>query len=170
MADTLGLPLPQHRPWTEPSTQYRQETFEALTFVGGPGPVPVLFPRLTEEPVLLDYLFFQLPRLSSKLFGAHPGIFGARLRPLQLVTDGGDLLDPLPQGGVLVPNPRLEHSFPPSKNPPSEATRVRSVLSAPTALAYVNARANTQSIAHIVGRPPGKTSPPPHQILRYGVA
>jgi hypothetical protein len=50
----------------------------------------------------------QLPRLSPEFPEPRPGIVSTRLRPLQPVTDGGDLLDSPPQRGVLVLYPRLE--------------------------------------------------------------
>jgi hypothetical protein len=90
-----------------------------------PCPCPVLFPRRAEEPVLLGYLFFQLPRLLPEFPDPHPRIVGTRLRPFQRVTDGGDLLHPLSQGGVLVLDPRLAHSRPPR---PSRRFLLRGVL------------------------------------------
>jgi hypothetical protein len=58
--------------------------------------------RPAEGRILLGYLSFQLPGLSSEIIDARPRIIHPRLRPVQLCAYGGDLLDHAPQCGVLI--------------------------------------------------------------------
>jgi hypothetical protein len=58
--------------------------------------------RLAEGRFSLGYLSFQLPGLPSEILDARPCIISPRLRPVQLRAYGGDLLDHVPQCGILI--------------------------------------------------------------------
>jgi hypothetical protein len=58
--------------------------------------------RLAEGRIPLGYLSFQLPGLSSEILDARPCIIHPPLRPVQLCAYGRDLLDHVPQCGVLI--------------------------------------------------------------------
>src|SRR5215211_2896886 len=86
----------------EPPVQQGGQAFEAFTLVGGLSLCPVPGLRLAEGRIPLGYLSFQLPGLPSEILDARPCIIRPPLCPVQLCAYGGDLLDQVPQCGVLI--------------------------------------------------------------------
>src|SRR5829696_1656696 len=86
----------------EPPVQQGGQAFEAFTLVGGLSLCPVPGLRLAEGRIPLGYLSFQLPGLPSEVLDTCPCIIHPPLRPVQLCAYGGDLLNHVPQGGVLI--------------------------------------------------------------------